>query len=229
MIRAKLIHPIVDKVLRGEVLLRDAFGKPKPKEKEEDGEILPTEGNIKTFMTQSGDGGAKAALQKELAAVPGEDRAKVQGELTEGENVLWIGSPEGSTQGRGLLGSMVGSAKRKEPEYELYAITNRRALLSARRGAKVGDTISLGSPEKRGPVTYYPTALLESGLEEDKRIPKGGSIIFKSVKVTITHRDKQGRTTKQHENHYFGVLRIRNYQTVARVLFDTLIRPCRTV
>ena len=159
MIRAKLLHPIVDKLLRGEVLLRDAFGKPKPKEKAEEGEILPTEGNIKTFMTETGDGGAKAALQKDWPAAGRTPRA-VKAELTEGENVLWIGPPEGSTragecsarcsvrpaQGTGLRA--VRPTKSSSPAVGQTRRQGRRRHCVRLRETRAGDVLSAG-PARR--------------------------------------------------------------------------------
>jgi hypothetical protein len=175
------------------------------------------------------DAGAKAAkatAQQDLSKVPADQRQRVDAELAEGERVLWIGEPEGSTQGRGLLGAMVGSAPRKEPDYNLYAITNRRVMLWFGKGTKVGNAMSFGRL-LTGPVTYYPTALLETGIEEDKRIPQGGSLIFKRVKVISEERDNKGKVSRTVEMHHFGLLRIRNVQAVSRLLFETLIRPCK--
>jgi hypothetical protein len=240
LIRDQLIHPIMDKLLRGELSLKDGFGRSEEERKQakgqaqDEGEMLPVDGNIKDLMEKDNFAAdpnnvkaLRSTIQDDLGQIDEEMREKVDGELTQGEKLLWAGKPEGSTQGRGMLGAMIGSAIRKEPSYQLYAITNRRVLLFATKSTSVGNTISLGGTKPQGPITYYPPSLLGAGLEEDKRIPKGGSIIFKSVKVTITSRDKNGRTTTRVENHFFGILRVRNLKAVARLLFDTLIHPCR--
>ena len=57
-------------------------------------------------------------------------------------------------------------------------------------GSKVGNSFTFGNI-KRGPVSYYPMGLLEAGLEDDSRIPKGGSITFKVVKVIVRTHNKQ--------------------------------------
>lgn len=259
-VREKLIDPVVDKLLRGELKLKE-FGQSTKKEEKDDAEVLPPDGNIKSFMGKETDkldeeGNVKSFrsnLEKELKKAPEDLLEKVEAELTKGEKILWVGEPEGKTQGRGMLGALTGSAERKEPDYHMYAITNRRVLLWCTKGTKVANQTTFGS-RPRGPFSYYPPGLLNAGLEDDKRIAKGGSIIFKIVKVKIVtesrntgagmghgrhgrhgghHRGpwrpgKGGTTTSvRYENHYFGILRVRNVQAVARLLFDTLIRPCK--
>jgi hypothetical protein len=239
LIREKLLHPIFEKLLRGELSLKDGFGRSEKERKqakgEDEGEMLPVDGNIKDLMEKdnfaadpSNVKAYRSAIQEDLGQIAEELREKVDGELTAGEELLWVGEPEGSTKGRGMLGAMIGAATRKEPSYYLYAITNRRVLLFATKSTSVGNTVTLGAAKPQGPITYYPPSLLQAGLEDDKRIPKGGSIIFKSVKVKITTTDKNRRVTSTKvENHFFGILRIRNLKPVARLLFDTLIHPCR--
>jgi hypothetical protein len=146
-------------------------------------------------------------------------RQSVEDELTAGEKILWLGRPEAGVKGRGLIGAVVGSAKRYEPDYTHYAITNRRVLLFIR---------------KQAPLSYYTPALVEAGVEDDGRIPNGGGIIFKKVKVTTTRREKNtanwGPSVKTKTFvtlHYFGLLRIRNYKAVAALLYDTLIGPAK--
>jgi hypothetical protein len=238
LIREKLINPVIDKLLRGQLLLKDSFGRSDQERKQakgDGGQLLPIEGNIKKFMEKSENlptdpanvRAFKSTIQQDAGSVPAEMRQKAEAELTPGEKLLWVGVPEGSTAGRGLLGAMIGSAKRKEPEYTLYAITNRRVLLFAAKLNKVGDSMSLGGGKPYGPFSYYPAEILDAGTEDDKRFPQGGSIIFKQVKVEITQRDKNGRTSTSYENHFFGILRVRNMKAVSRLLFETLIRPCR--
>jgi hypothetical protein len=240
MVREQLLHPIIDKLLRGEKLTKEEKGEsPQDKEKdEEEGDVEAPDANIKDFVRggrSGGGGGADAntkdlqtAAERSLEKVPADLKREVQAELTAGERVLWIAEPEGRTKGRGMLGAIVGAAHRREPDYYLYAITNRRVLLFAEKGSKVGTTIRLGhGDDVRGPITYYSPHLLGAGLEEDKRIPSGGSIVFRQVKVTITTRDKQGRVSVRVEKHFLGLLRIRNYISVARLLYETLIAPVR--
>src|SRR5262249_9119877 len=135
---------------------------------------------------------------------------------------------EGSTQGRGLLGALAGSAERKEAEYTLYAITSRRVLLWDKNCAGEGGRFSFVN-EQLGPITYYPPEMLDAGVEEDKRFPDGGSIIFRRVKQVITKQDDKGKRTKETFIHPFGILRVRHCSAVARALFEALIRPCRRV
>jgi len=241
LIREKLLHPVIDKLLRGERLSTEEKGKA---EKAEGGEEIALDSNIKDYAkggrkpAGGADGGniksASVGIERELDKVDPELREQVEQELTEGERILWIGEPEGSTKGRGLLGAVIGSAKFKEPPYTLYAVTNRRVLTWAGKGTKVGDFVTFGK-DGRGPMTYYSPALLKSGLEEDKRFPNGGSIIFRQVKVTITktttYKSKMGpdrtTTSTKVEMHRFGVLRVQNYLAVARLIYETLIAPCR--
>jgi hypothetical protein len=242
MVREKLVHPIMDKLLRGERL--SAEDKTKQQEAaggQEEAEVLAPDENIKDFL--GGKSAGEDANVKDVRAGAGldqlddESREKVEAELTEGERVLWAGVPEGKTQGRGLLGNMVGSEERREPDYSLYALTNRRVLLWFSRGTHVGKgtPIRFGKGPNRAPVSYYPPHLLQAGLEQDKRIHRGGSIVFRRVRVVITttteFKNRRGpnttRTSTRKELHHFGLLRIRDYLAVARMLYDTLIGPCR--
>jgi hypothetical protein len=82
-----------------------------------------------------------------------------------------------------------------------------------------------------GPHSYYPTALRNLYVESDKRIPGGGSIVFKRVKRTIIYQQQQNRggmsTKRVVEIFHFGVLRVRNVKAVAQLLYKTLIEPIR--
>jgi hypothetical protein len=247
IIREKLLHPIIDKLLRGEALGKEEKGEKKDEEKEKGEEVIAPDENIKDFVrggkapagADANVKDARGSAAGQLEKLDAELRAKAQEELTEGERLLWAAEPEGKTKGRGLMGSLVGSGEdRREPEYELYAITNRRVLLWAEKGTRVGQSksIKFTKGDIRGPISYYPPHLRDCGLEEDKRFPNGGGIIFKKVKVvitTVTHlKDSKGRsagtrTKTRTEWHYFGLLRIRNYLSVARLLYDTLIAPVR--
>jgi hypothetical protein len=233
-IREQLIHPVIDKLLRGEASVKEEFGRKKSKTAARDGgevlpvdenlrdlgsETLPEEGNVKSF---------KAALDQSLKSAGKDLRQKAEKELAEGEKLLWVGKAEGSTQGRGLLGALAGSAKRKEPEYTFYAITNRRVLLWDKKGSAEGNRFSFAN-QQLGPITYYSPEILDAAVEEDKRFPDGGSIVFRRVKVVITRQDKRGKRSTETLIHHFGILRVRNCTAVSRVLFDTLIRPCRRV
>jgi hypothetical protein len=204
MLREKLIHPLIDKLLRGELLAQEE--KKQAQQQKGDDEVVH-DGNIKDYARKGG------VLDFDIKTVPAEDREPVEKELTAGEKILWIGEPEGSARGRGLVGALTGAARPIEPDYELYALTNRRVILWVK---------------KEAPRSYYSPAVAESGVEEDSRIEKGGSIIFKKVKRTIITEDKQGNVkSKRVEIHAFGLLRIRNYKAVAQLLYDTLIAPCR--
>ncbi len=229
-IREQLIHPVIDKLLRGEVSVKEGFGRQKEKPTAGQGEVLPTEGNLKDYAkdelpTEGNVKAQKSPLEESLKAVGKELRKKVEAELTEGERLLWVGQPEGKTKGRGVLGALSGAAERVEPEYHLYALTTRRAILWDKKGTKEA-RFAFGN-EERGPITYYPTQLLDAELEDDKRISEGGSIIFKRVKRVIITRNKQGKDSKRTELHHFGILRVRNYSVLARALYNTLIRPVR--
>jgi hypothetical protein len=173
--------------------------------------------------------------------VPADLREEVEGELTEGEQLLWAGRPERGAQGRGFLGAITNAAVNKEPEYTLFALTNRRVLIWAKRGTRVANQRSWGG-DVRGPLSYYPPALRNAGLEEDKRIPDGGNIIFKKVRVKIVTQVTENSTTRRgnkvyvgkktrekvsYEMHSFGILHIRNYRAVARLLHATLLAPLR--
>ncbi len=281
LIREKLLHPVVDKVLRGEKLTKeekgkadedDAANKTGGQESEDAGppddnikefgargDLVPDDPNIKAAPGTGRGGsagddpnmkGARSGIEYDPDQLEADVREKVEKELTEGEVVKWVGWPEAGVQGRGLLGAMVGSAKRKEPEYYLYAITNRRVMLWAKGGTKAGGgtviTLGGGGANTYGPVTYYPPHLLQAGLEDDNRIPQGGNIIFKKIKVKIItqHRTKgtihrghgrhsnqmirtpgSVRTSTQVEMHYFGLLRIKRYKAVALLMYETLIKP----
>jgi hypothetical protein len=227
-LRERLIHPIIDKLLRGEPLSKEEKGKGKSKADAEQGDVMAADSNIKDYggskrgkpEIDPDDPNLKAAPGADLKTifaaalkkVPAEVRQGVDAELTEGEKVLWIGRPEAGVKGRGLLGSVLGAAKRYEPDYTHFAITNRRVILFA---------------NKQAPLSYYPPALLEAGVEEDNRIPNGGGIVFRKVKKIVTQTDKNGKSTTTTTLHYFGLLRIRNYKAVAAFLHDTLIAPCR--
>jgi predicted Zn finger-like uncharacterized protein len=242
LIRKQLVHPIIDKLLRGESLTSQEKGSAAKEEAEQGERLEAPDENIKDFVRGGGaaaadanvkDAGGKLRQDK----VDPELRQQVEEELAEDEQVVWVGEPEGRTKGRGMLGGLTGAAERREPDYYLYAITNRRVLLFCEKGTRVGKGrgISFTKGEKRGPMSYYPPHLLNAGLEEDRRFPRGGGIILKKVKVVITTttttkggRGMQStRTSTRTEWHYFGLLRIRNYLSVAQLLYDTLIGPCR--
>jgi hypothetical protein len=237
-IRELLIDPFIDRVLRGEIAMKSGYGR-----KRNDGnQELPVEGNLKdafgkpgSLATDDNVKKAKAAVQQDLSKIDPELRKRVETELTRGERVVWIGEPEGKTKGRGMLGAMLGSAKRVEPDYELYAITNRRVLLFDVKGTKVGTgvhEIKVGGRSKRGPVCYYAPDVMDVGMESDDRFEGGGAILFRIVKVTIKARNAGGSNTlslarNKVETHCFGILRISNFKNVARILFETLGRPIK--
>jgi hypothetical protein len=241
LIRKQLIHPIIDKLLRGESLTSQEKASAAKEEAEQGEGLEAPDENIKDFVrggkSAGDDANVKEAGKRRPDKVDPDLREQVEEELAEDEQVVWIAEPEGRTKGRGMLGALSGAAERREPDYYLYAITNRRVLLFYEKGTRVGSghAIRFTKGEKRGPMSYYPPHLLNAGLEEDKRIPQGGGIIFKKVKVVITTttktKDRRGlqstRTSTRTEWHYFGLLRLRNYQSVAQLLYDTLIGPCR--
>jgi hypothetical protein len=240
-IREALVHPIIDKMLRGQ-LSRDDKEKIKKTDAEDaggnadkKGEAVAVDSNLKDYggSTNGDDPNIKAApgvaraearLKKlrdtftsELKKTAEEDREQVEEELTSDEQVLWIASPDAKTKGRGILGNLFGAAVPVEPAYELYAITSRRVILWVK---------------KKPPMSYYSPALADAGVEADDRIPNGGSIIFSRVKLTITTRKREGNrvtTSTRVELHSFGLLRIRNYKAVAEFLYQTLVGPSRSV
>jgi hypothetical protein len=239
ILRQRLLHPIIDKILRGKALSgeekgSDAAGGPADRS----AEVVAADSNIKDFVGTSGmypdDANVKAGPGGGACFDPDkqdpEVREKLDTELTDGEQVLWVGEPEGKTQGRGMLGALTGAgAERKEPDYDLYALTNRRVLLWQTRGSRQAKSL-LGSSEALGPLSYYPPHMLGAGLEEDKRIKEGGgSILFKQVKRTIETQNQQGRVKRRVEMHYFGLLRIRRHRAVARLLYEKLLAPCRAL
>ncbi len=155
------------------------------------------------------------ALENEMKKVPKSLREQVDAELTEGEKVLWIGEPEASVKGRGFFGAMTGGARRKEPAYTLYAITNRRVMLW---------------DKSESPTCYYSPHLFNLGLEADTRVKSGGNVLFKVVKLvttTTTTNRQTGRssTTTKVEMYYFGVMHVRNHRGVARLIYETLVEP----
>jgi hypothetical protein len=235
-IRESLLDPVIDRMLRGEIRIKSGLGR----KKQAEGEELPVDGNLKDTFAKQGalptDGNvktARTAATKDLAKIDAELRERVEAELTKGEKIVWIGEPEGKTKGRGVLGSVLNAAQRIEPDYVLYAITNRRALLFDGKGAgKIGSShtkeISFGKLPRRGPICYYAPDLLNVGMEDDNRFPNGGAIVFRKTKVTIEHKNQNGKVLKRtYETHYYGILRIANYKTVARLLFETLVRPIK--
>jgi hypothetical protein len=240
LIREQLVHRIIDKLLRGELLSKVDKGSQADSKAESDAEVVVSDSNIKDYVS----GGSKdqedpnvKAVAGGLAGAPGYDpnkhtaevREMLDYELTDGEEVLWAGEPDGRTQGRGMIGSLTGSAERKEPDYDLYALTNRRVLLWQTRSSLEAKSL-FGSNEVRGPLSYYTPHLLSASLEEDKRIKEGGgSIIFKQVKRVIETQDKKGKFSRRVEMHYFGLLRIRRHRAVARLLYEKLIAPCRAL
>jgi hypothetical protein len=223
-IRDKLIHPVIDRLLRGELLVKKGTGA----RKDGEGEDVKQDSNIKDYASDEDIDeddpnikdapnrarGLIAQFAKDLKKVDEELRDEVDAELTEGEKVLWIGEPEAGVKGRGLLGAMIGSATRHEPKYTFYAITNRRVLLGI---------------AKQTPVSYYPPSLMNTTVEQDKRIEKGGGIIFRQVKKSIVTEDKKtGKVlSTKTEMHYFGILRIRHYEKVAQLMYETLVRPVK--
>jgi hypothetical protein len=247
-LREKVLHPAVDELLAGQRSVADLRRGLNETGKGDaaglQSKTLPPERDVKDLMSASRmtANGKKfrSAIASTMDEVADDLRQKVQADLTEGEEVLWIDRPQGTVRGRGVLGALIGQTARKEPVYELYAITNRRALLWASKDTSVDAAAdshqfgNTGDMSMRGPLSYYLTDLTGVGLEEDERIEDGGSIIFKSVRVTITYtRDNGSRRlggkskTRRNEIHYFGILRIRNVHAVMRLLYDRLIASCR--
>jgi uncharacterized CHY-type Zn-finger protein len=212
-IRETLLNPLIDKLLRGEISLKDQIGINKKPAHSDTTETLPPDGNIKDFAADRDDANIKqfrSAVQRSLTEVDEELREECQAELTNGETLIWIGSKTG--KGGGLLSKLVGP-KRIEPNYTHYALTNRRVMLFY--DAKAG----------RGPASYYPPNLLEMGLEDEKS--KTGSIIFRKVSYRYDAKDSNGKIKKVHEMHYFGILQTPNVVAVARTIYETLVRPVR--
>jgi hypothetical protein len=216
LVREKLIHPLIAKLLRGERPneeeaadfqddnVKDAPGVRKKKGEDNDPNIKSLEDpNIKRI------GGAPKPF--DIKRVKPEHRKTVEAELTSGEKVLWIGAPQGERPFGVFVETDKGPALRIEPFYVLYAITNLRVMLFGGGGS----------------LTYYPPHLLGIGVEEDDRIPDGGSLIFRLLQVTITERDNQGRKTIRGEMRYFGMLRIQNVWAVADLLRENLLDPWR--
>jgi hypothetical protein len=227
MLREKLLHPIIDKLLRGEQLSQAERGKAEDERGAGEGDMMKADTNIKDYGRAQRRGGGndpnvKAAparaggLNFDLARVPKDARQRVEEELTAGERIVWIGRPEAATKGRGFLGAVMNSAHREEPKYDLYALTNRRVIL-------------FFEDDKEVPISYYSPQVARAGLEDDKRIENGGNIVFKKVrKIVETVEKGTTKVLKREETHYYyGLLRIRNYQAVADLLYDTLVGPAR--
>jgi hypothetical protein len=252
-IREKLVHPLMDRLLRGESLAlaekgdanRTASGGT-----DQQGDVIAPDGNIKDYaagragavdpdnpggkapaVDESNLRGVKLGVEYDPNKVPPEQRALVEAELTLGERILWVGEPEGGVQGRGFFGKLTGGAHRVEPRYTFYALTNRRVLIWYKWGWQGSTWRSRqGSWDRWGPLSYYPTALRDVYVESDKRIPGGGSIVIKRVKRTVEYQNqsKSGMSTKRVvEMFHFGLLRIRNVKAVALLLYSTLIGPVR--
>lgn len=251
VIREKVLHPAVDELLAGKrsiaELRRGSSGILKDQGDAFESTVLPPERGVKDWMSKTQSTGKIAKIDAAIAAALDEAgdavRKRVKAELTDGEEILWIDRPAAQTKGRGIIGAMVSNKVRKEPVYELYAMTNRRVLLWASKDTSIdvgSDTHHYGRTgdmSQRGPLSYYSTDLTGVGLEEDERIEHGGSIVIKSVRVTIitTKEEKKRRahgpvtfkTTRKYETHCFGILRVRNVHAVTRLLYDRLIAPCR--
>jgi hypothetical protein len=243
VLREKLIHPVIDKLLRGESLQLDVQTSSKGSGEEVD--VVPGDKNIKDYFGAAAAGGtnAKAApggavgnvktvafgLKYDPQKVPAGQREQVEAELAAGEKILWIGTPEGGVKKRGMLGKMMGSAERIEPFYTLYALTNRRVLLWSKPGWHTSDRkIRKWKPGQLGPVSYYPTSLRGVDLEPDDRVKDGGgSVIVKTVKRTYWVQTQNRGQKKVTQMFYFGLLRVRQFKAVAYLLYETLIAPCK--
>jgi ribosomal protein S27E len=229
MIREKLIHPYIDKLLA-----------PRPKSADKDpvlddpnvkaapGVRRPAgpgadDPNVKAAPgVRRGKGGKDPNVKdyageeeapSDLRSAPKDARAEAESELTVGERILWMGAPDSAVVGRGLEGVDVEGrrAKRLETKCRFYALTNRRAML-----------FPAGAP-----ISYYPPDLLKFQTEDDPRTPDGGSVIFRVYILTITTKDKNtGRElSSRSEVTFTGFLRIRNYRGVAGLLRRTLVAP----
>src|SRR5262249_6835933 len=150
MLRETLVDPVIDKLLRGELLSQEEKGKGVKGPGKDEGQVIAPDANIKEYVSNRDSGGASASLGK----IPADLRKTIDEELTEGEEVLWAAKPERGPEGRGLLGAVTGAAVNKEPKYTLFAITNRRVILWAEKGTRVGKQSSWGG-ERRGPLSYY--------------------------------------------------------------------------
>jgi hypothetical protein len=259
-IRERLINPVIDRLLRGEGLALVEKGDTKRTAgaaQGEEGDVIPNDANIKDYVSGRAaavdpeDPGAKAAparrgedgpgnlrdvrlgVEYNPKKVPADQREQVEAELTEGEKILWVGEPEGKVEGRGLLGKLTGGAHRVEPRYTFFALTNRRVLIWFKFGWQGSNWRNRQmSWDHWGPASYYPTALRNAYVESDRRIPSGGSIVFKRVKRTIIYKDQKGgglSTKRVVEMFHFGLLRVRNVKAVALLLYNTLIDPVRAL
>jgi hypothetical protein len=250
LIREKVLHPTVDALLSGasaDDLMKGSKNKGPKDDQGMKVEDLPPDQNVKSLMADDkmtrNLKKFRTAIADKLDEMSGKPKKKVESELTDGEELLWVDKPQAKVKGRGFIGALMNKAVRKEPTYELYAITNRRVLLwstkdtSVDAGSGNGHLAGTGDMSRRGPLSYYSPDLKNIGLEEDERIEDGGSIIFKSIKVVITTTTTSGggrrggpvrtKSSKREEIHNFGILRIRNVQAVMRLLYDRLIAPCK--
>jgi hypothetical protein len=227
MVREKMLHPVVDKLLRGERLSKAEEAELARSKADDADNATLKDPNIKdapgakavaddpSNIKNLGPSGAKERLARVLAKAPKSLRKKIDEELTVGEEVLWIDEPDAGPQGRGFFGAMSNAAKRIEPKYDFYALTNRRVLLFV--------------VDNTAPNCFYSPDLLPMWSEPDKRIKDGGDLIFRLVhiKITTTYRNKSGPDTTKvtYEDHYFGALHIRNLRDVEALVRETLLRP----
>ncbi len=217
MIREQLLHPIVDRLLRGEVLSKAEKNTLAEMNKTKEGEeasAVPLKSNLKgrtgTADRRSKDQEAsKSPFARLLKKVSARDRETVEAELTEGEEILWIGEPVLDPWKSGMFpvrGEPEMFQVVIEPDYWLYALTNRRVIVWIK---------------KKAPLSYYSPGLLCARLEEDTRDSDVGSIVLR--RVIVETRGSNNFNTL----HTYGILRVENYRALAMLLHDTLIAPCR--
>ncbi len=227
-IREELLHPLIEKVLRGKKLSREEMQTFKegaaPSKDGQDAKALPLPGNLKGLVGAAGKGEQDPsafnlcqAFAKELKKVHVRDRARVEEELTAGETILWMDSPilepRETVEADKVLGVDEPIDFLAEPDYYLYALTDRRVIVFAR---------------DRDPVSYYTPYLRQAVLEPDSRLPGSGNIILKRVLLTVIDYSKENGVEKRTVTrtlHSFGLLRINNYKKVAQVLVAALIAP----
>jgi hypothetical protein len=217
MLREKLIHPFIDKLLTPRAPGEEkeaAFESDDPNVKAAPGsrrrsEPPPFDPNVRDFHSEDEE---DEALPDPSSASPAAQE-EAEAELTTGERILWIGRPDNAVRGRGVEGLDIeaDTAHREEPRYRMYALTNRRALLFA-EGA---------------PISYYPPRLQKIQTEDDARVPDGGSVIFGIHIMTVTTQEKQsGKVLSTRATVTFtGYLRVRRYRAVLGLLRRTLLDP----
>ena len=234
LIREELIHPAIDRLLRGEISAYDFRPKSTGNESLPNAHVEDQRSNLgQTTAETETLADLKMELRKDLNAASVDEIECAERELTDGEELMWIGRPEVKMMRKGILGMLKRKPDNREPHYLMYAITNRRVLLWADKSSQ-GKNLRNGK-NPVGPASYYSTMLQNIRSEPDDRLEDGGNLFFRVVNLTIvsktTTRDTRGNmqttSSTRIQFHRFGILRIHNFHEVGEAIFQFLVRPLR--